>query len=97
MKDRKVTCTINATMFIALAAIDEEIRYNQRMTQVFGGDEDLIDVGKAYANRAELWQALKDRLERLEKLHDYLEQPGVLMSIPQPVRLMISRLLHGET
>jgi len=37
-----------------------------------------------------------DRLERLEKLYDYLEQPGVLMSIPQPVRMMISRLLHEE-
>ena len=39
----------------------------------------------------------REAIERLEKLYDYLEQPGVLMSIPQPVRMMISRLLHEET
>jgi hypothetical protein len=33
---------------------------------------------------------------RLQALHDYLEQPDVLMSIPQPHRLKISELLHGE-
>jgi hypothetical protein len=34
--------------------------------------------------------------QRLQSLHDYLEQPDVLMSIPQPHRLKISELLHGE-
>ena len=36
-------------------------------------------------------------LKELQSLYDYLEQPDVLMSIPQPHRLEISRLLHGET
>ena len=37
-----------------------------------------------------------ERLKDLQALHDYLEQPDVLMSIPQPHRLKISELLHGE-
>jgi hypothetical protein len=41
-------------------------------------------------------QEAADRLERLHRLYDYLEQPGVLMSIPQPHRLEISRLLHED-
>jgi hypothetical protein len=36
------------------------------------------------------------RVKKLQTLHDYLEQPDVLMSIPQPHRLKISELLHGE-
>jgi len=37
-----------------------------------------------------------DRLKDLQTLHDYIEQPDVLISIPQPHRLKISELLHGE-
>ena len=36
------------------------------------------------------------RVKKLQTLHDYLEQPDVLMSSPQPHRLKISELLHGE-
>jgi hypothetical protein len=36
------------------------------------------------------------RVKQLQSLHDYLEQPDVLMSIPQPHRLKISELLNGE-
>jgi hypothetical protein len=41
-------------------------------------------------------QQAADRLYQLQSLHDYIEQPEVLMSIPQPHRLKISELLHGE-
>jgi len=33
--------------------------------------------------------------QRLQALHDYLEQPDVLMSIPQPHREKVNELLHG--
>jgi hypothetical protein len=36
------------------------------------------------------------RVKKLQALHDYIEQPDVLISIPQPHRLKISELLHGE-
>jgi hypothetical protein len=39
---------------------------------------------------------LAAHVKQLQSLHDYLEQPDVLMSIPQPHRLRISELLHGE-
>ena len=91
--DRKITCAVDATLYLALAAIDEEIRYCTRMAEIFGDDKDLINAGAAYAHRAELWQWIRDRVKDA-RLHDYLEQPDVLMSIPQPHRLEISRLLH---
>ena len=85
MNDRKITCTVDATLFLALAAIDEEIRYCTRMAEMLGRD--------SYSHHAELLRWIKDRVKDA-RLHDYLEQPDVLMSIPQPHRLEISRLLH---
>jgi len=41
-------------------------------------------------------QQAADRLYQLQALYDYLEQPDVLMSIPQPHREKIGELLHGE-
>jgi hypothetical protein len=36
------------------------------------------------------------KVERAKKLYEYLEQPQILMSLPQPHRLAISELLHGD-
>jgi hypothetical protein len=87
-----------STIEAALTAIDEEIIYHSRLAKIFGDDEDLIGAGVSYEQRAELWRWIRDRVEvlQLQALHDYLEQPDVLMSIPQPHRLKISELLHGE-
>lgn len=35
-------------------------------------------------------------MERLQLLAKYLDEPEVLLQIPQPHRLRISELLHGQ-
>lgn len=37
-----------------------------------------------------------ESIERLRALHRYLDDPEVLLKLPQPYRLRISELLHGD-
>jgi len=44
----------------------------------------------------ELMRELQTKLERLQAIAEYLDDPAVLLNIPQPYRMRISELLHGE-
>lgn len=46
--------------------------------------------------RVEYVEQLADRIEELQRIADYIDNPNVLCTLPQPYRMELSLLLHGD-